>query len=271
MSLKVSDVTKIIEEFAPTKFKESYDNVGLMVGNSNLRVTKILVALDCTLEVIDEAIRNNCNLILTHHPLLFKAPQSITMETVIGRKVIKLISHDISVYSAHTNLDSVKGGLNDIVMEMLGIKKYSTIDKSLNRSQDDNITGIGRIADLENEITLIELCSLVKDVFDIEYLSYSGEETMIVKKVAVINGSGKEYFQRAKELGTNCIITGDTTYHYVSDMCEENIAVIDAGHFNSEWNAFKHIGKMIDNCLQSRGYKNTVMLSKVCSNPYKIK
>lgn len=271
MSLKVSDIIKIIEEFAPPKFKENYDNVGLMVGDSNSRVIKILVALDCTLEVIDEAIRNNCNLILTHHPLLFKAPQSITMETVIGRKIIKLISHDISVYSAHTNLDSVCGGLNDIVMEMLGINNYSTMDKSLNRSQDDNITGIGRIADLESDITLSGLCALVKDVFDIEYLSYSGEDTMIVKKVAVINGSGKDYFQKAKELGANCIITGDTSYHYVNDMLEENIAVIDAGHFNSEWNAFKRVGKMIDTCLQNRGYKNTVMLSNVCSNPYKIK
>lgn len=271
MSLKVSDVIKIIEEFAPTKFKEKFDNVGLMVGDSNLRVSQILVALDCTLEVIDEAIQNNCNLILTHHPLLFNAPQSITMETVIGRKIIKLISNDISVYSAHTNLDSVSGGLNDIVMEILGINNYSTMDKSSNRPQGDDITGIGRIADLESAVTLSELCSKVKCAFDIEYLSFSGEESMLIKKVAVINGSGKEYFQMAKELGANCIITGDTSFHYVSEMCEENIAVIDAGHFNSEWNAFKHAAKMFDNCLQSRGYKNTVMLSKVCSDPYKIK
>lgn len=270
MSLKVSDVIKIVEEFAPIKFQEEYDNVGLMVGASNLNVTKILVALDCTLEVIDEAIENNCNLILTHHPLIFNAPKSITMETLIGRKIIKLIKNNISVYSAHTNLDSVKGGLNDIVMEMLGINNYSTIDEAHNRAEDDNMTGIGRIADLESEITLSELCFKVKKTFNIGYLSFSGEESMIIKKVAVINGSGKEYFQKAKKLGANCIITGDTSYHYVSEMLEENIAVIDAGHFGSEWNAFKNATKMLDNCLQSSGYKNAVILSKVCSNPYKI-
>lgn len=270
MSLKVSDVTRIIEEFAPTKFKESYDNVGLMVGEPNSRVTQILSALDCTLEVIDEAIENNCNLILTHHPLLFSAPQSITMETLVGRKIIKLIKNGISVYSAHTNLDSIKGGINDIVMEMLGIKVYSTIDAAPNREPEDNFTGIGRIADLECEITLSELCSQVKNAFKIGYLSFCGEESMVIKKVAVINGSGKEYFQKAKKLGANCIITGDTSYHYVSDMIEENIAVIDAGHFGSEWIAFKHATKMLDNCLQSSGYKNTVLLSNVCSNPYKI-
>ena len=128
MTLKVRDIDKIMEEYAPARFKESYDNVGLMVGDKECEVTSILVALDCTLEVIEEAKKKGCNVILTHHPLLFKKPTNITTDTLLGRKILELIKNDINVYSSHTNLDSVKGGINDIIMEFLGFENYYIIE-----------------------------------------------------------------------------------------------------------------------------------------------
>ncbi|QGU95488.1 Nif3-like dinuclear metal center hexameric protein [Clostridium bovifaecis] len=270
MSLKVKDIKKEMEEFAPTKLKESYDNVGLMVGDLNKEVTSILVALDCTKEVIEEAVEKKCNLILTHHPLLFRKPSSITGETLTGKKIMELIKNDISLYSAHTNLDAVEGGINDTLMGLLGFNEYITMELSSGKDLKDNKSGIGRLSVLDKDITLRDLCAKVKKVLKVPYVRYAGEESMTIKKVAVINGSGQDYFSLAKKMGADCIITGDTSYHYVSDFSEEDIGIIDAGHFGTEWPAFKVLAYMLEIKLQRMGFKNKVIVSERARDPYKI-
>ncbi len=108
-----------------------------MVGDKDAIVTKILIALDCTMDVICEAMEKGCNFILTHHPLLFNKPKTITTDTLVGKKIIKLIKNDINVYASHTNLDSAKGGLNDIATEILGFNKYKIIQPSINSNYGD--------------------------------------------------------------------------------------------------------------------------------------
>jgi len=270
MSLIVADIKNIIEKLSPTKLKESYDNVGLMVGNLNKEVTNILLALDCTLEVIEEAVEKKCNLIFTHHPLLFKKPSSITEETLTGRKIIQLIRNDIDLYSAHTNLDSVEGGINDIVMKLLDFNNYVTMELSESRDASDTKSGIGRLANLETPMSLKELCNRVKTSLGLSYLRYAGKEDMLVNKVAVINGSGQSYFQLAKKMGADCIITGDTSYHFVSDYMEEGIGIIDSGHFASEWPAFKNTADYLQKCIKELGYNNSVIVSDITKDPYKI-
>jgi dinuclear metal center YbgI/SA1388 family protein len=270
MSLKVRNIKSIVEDFAPTKLKVSYDNIGLMVGDLDKEVTNLLVALDCTLDVISEAVEKNCNLIYTHHPLLFIKPSSITEETLTGKKVIQLIKNDISLYSAHTNLDSTEGGINDTIMKILGLHNYVTMEPSENREAKDAKSGIGRFAKLEQAISLKELCNKVKNSLGLSYLRYAGEEDMIISKVAVINGSGQDYFSLAKRMGADCIITGDTTYHFVSDYSEEGIGVIDPGHFGSEWPAFKALAYILEKKLEGMGYNNKVIISEKAVEPYKL-
>lgn len=271
MSLKVRDIDKIMEEHAPSKLKESYDNVGLMVGDMNSEVTSILVSLDCTLDVIEEAKEKGCNFIFTHHPLLFRKPANITTETLLGRKIIELIKNDINLYSSHTNLDSVTGGINDIIMKLLDLNNYTVIDPAKNRSDDESNSGIGRIAELSEPITLEELCDRIKEYLNIPFLRYAGNDLKRITKIAVINGSGQDYFNAAKALGAQCIITGDTTYHYVSDFEEEGIAVIDAGHFGTEWPAMEIVAKYLKNRIDLMGFNNSVLVSEVNKNPYKYK
>ncbi|WP_446898766.1 Nif3-like dinuclear metal center hexameric protein [Clostridium sp. LBM24168] len=272
MPLKVKDIDTIMEQYAPSKLKEDYDNVGLMVGDMKSEVKSILVSLDCTMHVIEEAENNNCNLIFTHHPLLFSRPKSITSDTLIGRKIIELIKNDINVYSSHTNLDSTFGGINDIIMQILNFKDSNIIEPSLNNEDYFTVhSGIGRISKLEKYITLEKLCMQVKERLQIQHLRYSGDDNKIIKKVAVINGSGKDYFYQAKMLGADCIITGDTTYHYVSDFNEEGIAVIDAGHFGTEWPAILKVADYLKNRIESMGFENNVILSKVNMDPYRYK
>jgi dinuclear metal center YbgI/SA1388 family protein len=267
MPLKVKDIVKIMEGYAPVQLKESYDNVGLMVGDNNCEVTKVLIALDCTLKVIEEAINCGCNLIITHHPLLFKKPASITMDTLQGKKIIKLIKNNINLYSSHTNLDSTTNGVNEIIMGLLDFNENQILDTSTLNSE----AGIGRITLLEESITLEELIYRVKLKLNIETLRYCGDEGRKISKVAVINGSGEDYIAMAIEKGAQCIITGDTTYHYISDSNEEGIAIIDAGHFDTEWPAMKIVADIINKNVKLLGFNTSIILSKSTINPYKFK
>ncbi|KGM97893.1 hypothetical protein Z968_01630 [Clostridium novyi A str. 4552] len=270
MSLKVADFKNIVEDFAPVKLKLSYDNVGLMVGELNNEIGNILVALDCTLDVIEEAKEKNCNFIFTHHPLLYRKPSSVTSETLVGKKILELIKNNISLYSAHTNLDSVKSGINDTVMKMLEIKNCKTIEFSEGKDKDDNVSGLGRVGTLENPITVKEMCSRVKEVLKTPYVRYIGEDSKKIKTIAVINGSGQDYFDRARKMGADCIITGDTTYHIISDYNEDGISVIDGGHFPTEWLAFKDICMRLQEKIKEAGFENKIVFSETAKDPYKL-
>lgn len=268
MILKVKHIKNIMEDYAPLDLKENYDNVGLMVGDLECEVSTILIALDCTMDVIDEAIRMGANLIITHHPLLFVKPQSITTETLLGRKIIKLIKNNINLYSSHTNLDKVECGLNDIITEILGYDEWSIIEPSRDMVKE-SYSGIGRLVTLKNPCTLGDICNSIKRTLKVQTLRYAGDENKIIRKLAIINGSGEDYFKTCMELGADCILTGDTSYHYVSDYAEEGIGIIDAGHFETEWSALKLVGIRLEKELKRLGYNNNVIISEVSKSPYK--
>lgn len=269
--LKIKDVMNVMEnEYAPLNLKQSYDNVGLMVGDSKEEITSILIALDCTLKVIEEAKEKKCNFIITHHPLLFKKPSTITTETLIGKKIIKLIQNNINVYSSHTNLDSTKDGINEIIADILGLDNYKILESNSNLFHGYE-TGIGRIATLDAPISLNELCERVKEKLNIDKLRYVGDLNSVVNTVAVVNGSGNDLLNRAKDMGADCIITGDTTYHYASDFKEEGISIIDAGHFGTEWIGMKVVGEWLQNRIKTMGFDTKVYISEETICPYEYK
>jgi dinuclear metal center YbgI/SA1388 family protein len=257
-----------MERIAPQHLKESYDNVGLMVGDMNSQVTSILMALDCTMDVINEAQFRGCNLIITHHPLLFIKPSSITTGTLQGRKIIELIKKDINLYSSHTNLDIASGGLNDMVTEILGFKQWDIIEASGFTSGAEEL-GVGRLVTLEKPWTLERLCSHVKTYLNIDCLRYCGDENSSISRIAIINGSGEDYFKAAKAKGAQCIITGDTSYHYASDYSEEGVAVIDAGHFETEWPPMRIFAERLQNALKESNFDNKIYISEAAKPVYK--
>lgn len=234
--IKVNNIIKEMELLAPTYLKEDFDNVGLMVGDKNKEVKKVLLALDCTLKVIEEAKKENVELIITHHPLIFKRPSSITTDTLQGKKIIELIKNDISLYSSHTNLDSVENGLNDTIISILGFDNFKILEKN----KRDDKAGLGRIVSLNESIQLEDLISKIKKSLNINNLRVvKGKDK--VNKIAIINGSGQDFIGKAVALGADCIITGDTTYHFASDYKEMEISILDVGHFASEQITFFNV------------------------------
>lgn len=239
---KVKDIIKIMEDFAPKNLKEDFDNVGFMVGDKEKDVKKILLALDCTLDVIQEAKEKNIDLIITHHPLLFRKPSSITTDTLTGKKIIELIKNDIGLYSSHTNLDSAEEGLNETIVNILGFKDGILLEKNKN-SRNDN-EGIGRLVKLEEPIILEDLVLSIKEKLNIPFVKLvKGNDS--VKNIAIVNGSGSDFIGKAVEKGADCIITGDTTYHYALDYQEMGVSIIDTGHFPSEWIVFQNVVEKI--------------------------
>ena len=124
----IKEITASLEKLAPLMYQESYDNSGLQVGNYSMEVTGALVTLDVTEEVIDEAIAKGLNLVIAHHPLIFGGLKSITGKSMVERVVLKAVKHDIAVYAAHTNLDSVRGGVSGKICEVIGLKKCRILD-----------------------------------------------------------------------------------------------------------------------------------------------
>ncbi|MGL4873126.1 MAG: Nif3-like dinuclear metal center hexameric protein [Clostridium sp.] len=260
MGILVGQVIDKMEEFAPSRIKESFDNVGLMVGNKNEVVSKVLLALDCTMDVINEAIEKGCGLIITHHPLIFKKPSRIVSDDLLGEKIITLIKNNIAVYSSHTNLDSAIDGINKEIVTKLGFDKSIIIDKGI-----DEGCGIGRFITLENTIKIEELIDSVKKNLKVEILKGCiGQKE--IKNIAIINGSGSSYFQQAYEMGADCIISGDISYHYLLDYKELGLTIIDAGHFNTEWPVFLDVMKKVTNKIESVEF----LISEKTKDPYEF-
>ena len=260
---KVTDIAKEIEQFAPEFLKEDYDNVGLMVGDGDKEVKKVLLSLDCTNEVIKEAIRHDCDLIITHHPLLFKRPKNIIKGDLLGDKVITLIKEDIALYSCHTNLDSAKEGINETIVNMLGFSSSQIIES--NESENYQNGGIGRLVKLEKEILLSDIVDVVKKTLNIKNMRVvKGSDK--VKILAIINGSGQDFFIEAKKLGADCIITGDTTYHFASDFKEMGISIIDAGHFATEYIVFLKTLEFLKEKFKGVEF----IASEKCKDPYEF-
>ena len=231
MILKVKDIIGNLEKKYPKANAESWDNVGLIVGKLNQEVRKVQLSLDTTDKVIENAIKNSADLIITHHPMIFKPVKTITTMDNLGRKIIKIIENNRSLYAMHTNLDSSKDGLNDYILNLLEVENSKVIDVN----EFDNEVGIGRLYTLSKEMNIDEYATFVKNSLKIKNIRIISENReKIIKKVALINGSGMSYWRKVKSLGADLFITGDIGYHDALDAKEAGINVFDIGHFESE-------------------------------------
>ena len=228
---KVQDILQFIETFAPPYMKESWDNVGLLCGSKNTPVTKVLVALDPFEAVCNEAADWGAELIVTHHPLIFQAPKSITEETSVGRAILKLCANGISAINAHTNLDCTPGGVNDVLAEKLGLQDIQVIAPA-GTNEDGIPYGLLRCGNVPEQ-SLDAFLTRVKDSLDCAGLRYVNS-TKLVRKVAVGGGSCASAILDALRAGCDTFVTADVKYNQFWDAHDLGMNLIDAGHFATE-------------------------------------
>lgn len=236
--MKVKDIIEVLSTMSPESIACKWDNVGLIVGSEEKNVYKVLVALDVKSSTVDYAIENNVDLIVSHHPMIFSAIKKIREDDFIGSKLIKLIKNDISVYTLHTNFDK-EGSMGNLVAEGLWLNNIEPLATAEN---DDK--GLGIIGDY-SPINLKSFSFVVKDSFDIANLKVYGDLTRMVKKVAMVAGSGADFVDLAIEKGADVLITGDVTHHKGLDAMEKGLMVIDAGHYGLEKLFIDFISKLL--------------------------
>ena len=228
--MRCSEVMNILESLSPVMFAEKWDNVGLLVGREDKTVHKVMLALDATEDVIEQAVLQGVDLLLTHHPLLFSSIKRITEADFTGRRLLKLIRNDICYYAMHTNFDVM--GMADAAADALGLERC----EALEITYEDEISkeGIGRIGTLPQKMTLKQTAELCKDAFSIDTVRVYGDAKSEVELVAIVPGSGKDYIDAALEKGADVLITGDIGHHNGLDAMEQGLAIIDAGHYGVE-------------------------------------
>ena len=230
--MKVKDIAYHIEKLCPKSLACEWDNVGLLIGNAENEVTKILVTLDVDIFVVREAIDCGANLIVSHHPLMFNAIRRLTEQDASQKVLMELVKNDISLYSAHTNLDVAPDGLNDFLAKKLGFADTEILD--LTGEYDGKICGFGRIFELDEPKKFIEIVNDCKNKLNLCAVRYCGDDDRKIKRIAVNSGGGTSSMNCCFEKNVDLFITGDFKYNVLRDACENNLAVIDAGHYNTE-------------------------------------
>ncbi len=229
MPVKCRDIVWIMEDMAPSRYAEEWDNPGLNIGDMDADVNKILVALDATESVIDEAVEKGADMIVTHHPLLFHAVKKINYHTSEGKRIMKLIKNNINHFAAHTNLDAAKGGTNDRLADIIGLKDVSV----LTAGADDGV-GIGRVGVPDGDMTMGMLAVRIKERLGLDAVRVSGNLSRKIKKIALCTGAGADFIDDAVKAKCDVYITSDIKYHEAMDAADKNICLIDATHYATE-------------------------------------
>ena len=228
--MKIKEVLCALEQFAPLPLQESWDNAGLQVGLTETEVSGALLCLDVNERIIDEARQKGCNLIVSHHPLLFRGLKTISDLTDVQRTVRKAIQQDICVVSMHTNMDNAKGGVNFRIAQKLGLQEVAFF---VSKTVDGIEAGSGVIGTLPEAMASDDFVIEVKKIFDVECARCNQLLHRPIRKVAICGGAGDFLLDDAVKAGADAFITGEMHYHQYFGY-EQQIQICVIGHYESE-------------------------------------
>ena len=233
--MKVKEIAEAIEQYAPLRLQEEWDNAGIQVGDPEAEVKGILLCTDATEAVVAEAIERGFNLVIAHHPLIFRGLKKIMGRTPVERTVAMAIKHDVTIYSAHTNMDSAWQGVSFRMADKIGMTNVQFLDANdVDPYGDSRATtaGCGVIGNIE-PAPACEVLQRVKAAFEVGAVRYSGDGGTIVSRVALCGGAGGFLLDKAVAMGAQLYVTADMRYHDFLDN-SQRIVVADIGHYESE-------------------------------------
>ena len=254
------EIIDSIESVAPRSAQEAWDNSGMQVGDTGRDIQSVLLTTDVTTDVVDEAIMHGCDLIISHHPLLFHGLKQVCGQTPQARIVQMAIKHDIAIYSAHTSLDSVIGGINTRLADKLGLAEQ----RILVPSGTDESRGLGVLGILGSPIKYEDFITHVRETLDCTYVRYTRAAKDTVQTVALCGGSGAEFIGEAIAQGADVYLTADCKYHEFQDA-DGQIGLIDIDHWISE----RHARDIFRDILAPLGVQ--CFISESDRTPIKIK
>ena len=257
--MKIKEVTKALERFAPLPLQESWDNAGLQVGLTEAEVSGALLCLDVTCQIVDEAIQKGCNLIVSHHPLIFRKLARLTGEDYVQQAVIKALANSIVIMSMHTNMDNARGGVNFKIAEKMGLHNVHFMSTKM---VDGGECCSGVIGEFEEPMAADDFIILLKKAFCVECVEANQLLRRPIKTVAMCGGSGSFLLDEAVEAGADAFLTGEMHYHeYFGREQQIQIAVI--GHYQSEQYTSEIFRDIIER--ECQGVK--CFIAETCTNP----
>lgn len=239
--LTVATIAQFLEQFAPVRLAEEWDNVGLLVGSANQPVQRLMTCLTLTADSVAEAVREQAELVVTHHPLPFRPLRRLTDDTPEGRLLLELIAARIAVYSPHTAFDSAGRGINQRLAEGLGLVEIAP----LTTDPLDPAIGSGRFGNLEPPTPVAELAARAARFLKIDGLHLVGDPQRPIHRVAIGCGSAGELLQRAIACGCDCFVTGETRFHTCLEAEATDVALVLVGHFASEHFAVEQLADLL--------------------------
>ncbi|WNJ16066.1 Nif3-like dinuclear metal center hexameric protein [Pontibacter sp. G13] len=257
--MTVQEIAQELEAWAHPSAAEGYDNVGLLVGLPDMEVTGVLINLDMTEAVVDEAIAKGLNMVVAHHPIWFGKRNRLNGEDYVSRTIMKAVKHDIALYAIHTNLDNVRTGVNQRICDQIGLDEVRFLQP---KPASEGALGSGMIGKLSQPMTKVEFLDHIKSAFQSGGIRYADAPLDQIETVAVCGGSGSFLTQAALALGADAFVTADITYHKFFDN-EEKILLLDIGHYESE----QFTSNLLYEFLSQKFVNFAVQLSDTHTNP----
>ena len=257
--MKIKEVLSALERFAPLPLQESWDNAGLQVGLTETEVSGALLCLDVNEKIVDEAIQEGCNLIVSHHPLLFRGLKTISDLTDVQRTVMEAIQKGICVISMHTNMDNAKGGVNYKMAEKLGLRDVQFLSP---KTVDGVESGSGVIGELPEAQASDDFVLAVKKAFDVECAMCNELLRRPVRKVALCGGAGDFLLDDALKAGADAFITGEMLYHQYFGY-EQQIQICVIGHYQSE----QYTAEIFRDIIGKECPGVKTFIAEICTNP----
>ena len=257
--MKIKEVLSALERFAPLPLQESWDNAGLQVGLTETEVSGALLCLDVNERIVDEAIRKGCNLIVSHHPLLFRGLKTISDLTDVQRTVMKAIENRLCVISMHTNMDNAKGGVNFRIALKLGL---NDVQFFASKQVDGIEAGSGVFGMLAEPMAADDFILKVKRIFGVECAMCNELLRRPVSKVAICGGAGDFLLDEALKTGADAFITGEMHYHQYFGY-EQQIQICVIGHYQSE----QFTSEVFQEIIQKACPGVKTCIAETCTNP----
>lgn len=225
--MTVGELYTRLNEMYPKSLSCPWDNDGLMVcPDMDAEVKRVLVALDATAETLDYAVKGGFDVVVTHHPMLFRGLKSISAGTLHGRHVLTALQNGITVLSFHTRLDAAEGGVNDALCQALGYQADGAFG-------DEEAPTLGRLVTLDG-MPARELAMHIKTALGCTSVRLNGDPEKIVRRMAVCGGDGKDFIYPALAAGADLFLTGDAGYNMAGEAAEDGIVTVEAGHYHTE-------------------------------------
>ena len=257
--MKIKEVLSALERFAPLPLQESWDNAGLQVGLTETEVSGALLCLDVNEKIVDEAIQKGCNLVVSHHPLLFRGLKTISDLTDVQRTVMKAVQKGVCVISMHTNMDNAKGGVNYKMAEKLGLRDVQFLAPKM---VDGVESGSGVIGELPEAQASDDFVLAVKKAFGVECAMCNELLRRPVRKVALCGGAGDFLLDDALKAGADAFITGEMHYHQYFGY-EQQILICVIGHYQSE----QYTAEIFRDIIEKECPGVRTCIAETCTNP----